>query len=214
MLWEYIAPPPGYAWLEGRLKKEYMRLVKALDTVETKRAAANALESLEADSVQDHSKLIQARIAALEDEIAVRESLVVFSLAIDKQAEQERSGAKAVLIEVELSARQRLGIPDRIAVPTAVLQNVAEWWAARERLNAIPVSVDGGGRREHDRLAMAARHQLGKLSQALANEPARVKHIREAQEREVAFLHSIVEEDEARRSVVDERSQRVAGLLG
>jgi hypothetical protein len=214
MTWESITPPPGYTWLADRLKKEYKRSIAAIKDVEEKRTAADVLEPAAPDRSHDRSELLTATIAALEAEVAVREDLIIFSLAVEHDAKRQRDGACATVMDIESAARQELGIPDATPTPVAVLQVRRDWWDARRQRDAIAQVDDVRTRLEHEHLTTVAKAQLDQLNRALVNEPARLQGIREAQEREIAFETRLVEQDHALRSVSDRRDERIAALLG
>jgi len=212
--WTNIVPAPPYAWLTDTLEKERGRLAKLSEGVDKKRAAADSLTDLEGDLGRDQSPLLRARIDALESEIAVRDGLIVLDFAIECVAAELQREAKARLLDIEADVREELAISDGIQTPPACLQVRREWWEGRAKLAAIPQFVGHGNRPEHERSIVSAKDTLGKLKAALADEPARLKHIAEAQEREIAFQTSIIERDEKRLRSRDERDERVAALLG
>jgi hypothetical protein len=213
MDWGYIAPPAGYDWLTDGLKKETNRLTKSVEVLMKRRKSADELAELESDRSADRGPLIRARLDALRIEAELRESLIILNLACEKIAGEKHRKARAVLLEVELSVRQRLHVPDRTKVPDSCLQNEPTWWDAREALAAVPQPNDQSERREHERQILTAKDLIGKLSRALAGEPGRLKRLRDAQQREENFQNSIVELEEARRAQPDDRDQLVAELL-
>ncbi len=214
MQWTQIIPPPGYLWFEGGLRKEYDRLTKAIETVGKKRAAADVLAPLEGDLGKDHSELIQARITAIEAEVTVRENAIIFCLAMDQAAAAMITEAKKAVHEIELAAREELGIPDNIPTPPAILQIRREWWEARKKLDVVPRSESSKDRREHDNAIVLANDQLQQLRRGLQNEPARIAHIAKEAQRENNAMTRQIEEEQARRDIPNSRAERATALLG
>lgn len=213
MRWSYLPPPPGYSWLTGGLQEEYERLMKALEALQRKRAAADALEPAESDLSHDRSKLIAATIAALEAEIAVSKSIAIFHYACDRATSIKRNEAKAALMEVELAARERLGIPDNVNVPDAVLQNDPDWWAARTRLFAVADADPKSQAAQYETTARQATYEVDRLKAALADEAGRLSRINAAQQRELDRQTHQLEEEDKKQRVFDERDDRIAALL-
>jgi hypothetical protein len=219
MDWRPLFEPPDYAWITPKLRAERQRIVKQISQVMEMRAKCEALESEVRKSwavdpaVTDRRRFFESAIAALEKEVATRESLMVFELAVNTLMAEMRQRAADELHAIEAETRQSLEVADDTPLNhiLSALQCQPRWHVARRKYHAMPDPWSNS--LEMESFQTQAAGEIKKFGNVLSLETKRLEDAARGRQRDAEFAAKMQRAQDKKTEPQRELEMRAAELL-